>query len=382
MASMFTLYKRGLAKATRQARNATTRATTDLVKTLLTPTPKPKSRVKAKPKPKTIVKPAPAKPGKTVTTTKPRAGLGETVARLKAPRPALMPDAPAPRGASFRAAVHANDTDQRSYKLYIPARATVADCPAMPLIVMLHGCSQTPEDFARGTRMNALAEEYGLIIAYPAQPGRANANRCWNWFRPGDQGRGIGEPALIAGIAREILETRRVDPARVYVAGLSAGGALAAVVAAAYPEIFAAVCVHSGLPVGAANNSASAVLAMSQGAPGLRPTAPMPTICFHGDADRVVHPRNGRYVEARALVPFPSLTKTVKTGTAPGGRRFVRSVYRIGSGKPLCEAWVIEDAGHAWAGGAAKGSYTDPAGPDASREMLRFFLRHRRARRR
>ena len=247
----------------------------------------------------------------------------------------------------------------------------------MPLVVMLHGCGQTADDFAAGTQMNALAEEFGLLVAYPCQPSDANANRCWNWFNRDDQRRGAGEPALIAGIVRKILQERPVDPARVYVAGLSAGGSAANILGAAYPDLFAAVGVHSGLPVGAAHNSASAFVAMQQGAPGDRPTTAVPTIVFHGDADTVVHPRNGRFIEARALSALPPLRKVERKGRSPGGRVFSATVHRGSNGKPFCAHWVVEGSGHAWSGGHRSGSYTDPAGPDASREMVRFFLRHR-----
>ena len=173
------------------------------------------------------------------------------------------------------------------------------------------------------------------------------------------------------------MREHRADPARVYIAGLSAGGAAAAIVAAAYPDLFAAVGVHSGLPVGSAHDAASAFLAMQQGAPGGRPTVAMPTIIFAGDADTVVNPRNGRYVAARALVAFPRLKKLVKKGRSPGGRHFTRTVHSAENGKPFSEHWVVQGGGHAWAGGNPAGSFCDPAGPDASRAMVRFFFKHR-----
>ena len=288
-----------------------------------------------------------------------------------------------PRGASFKAAVYSCEQGKRTYKLYIPASAKVAapSAAVMPLVVMLHGCTQTPDDFAKGTRMNALAEEFGILVAYPTQPRGANMNRCWNWYKRADQGRDAGEPALIAGITRTILREHRADPARVYIAGLSAGGAAAAIVAAAYPDLFAAVGVHSGLPVGSAHDAASGFLAMRQGAPGGRPTVAMPTIIFHGDADTVVNPRNGRYVAARALVAFPRLKKLVKKGRSPGGRHFTRTVHSAENGKPFSEHWVVQGGGHAWAGGNPAGSFCDPAGPDASRAMVRFFSKHRTSQR-
>lgn len=366
---MFNLFPSAVKRPRKRRRAAQAPTAADLWQALLAPAkpaPKPR-RVKAEPKPR-------------AAAPKPRAPLGETVRRIKAG--GMPPATPAPRtprrprGATFRTAVFACELGERAYKLYIPASASLGDEP-MPLLVMLHGCSQTPEDFARGTRMNALAEEHRLLVAYPAQPRSANLSRCWNWYRRTDQGRGAGEPALIAGLTRKILAEHPADPARVYIAGLSAGASAALIVAAAYPDLFAAVGVHSGLPVGAAHDAATGVLAMQHGAPGLRPTVAMPTIIFHGDSDPVVNPRNGRYIVARALAPLPPLRATVKTGAVPGGRSYVRTVHRVGRGRPLAEHWLVLGSGHAWSGGSPAGSFTDPAGPDASREMIRFFLRHR-----
>jgi poly(hydroxyalkanoate) depolymerase family esterase len=376
---MLKFFRRAVVKAARRSASANLRAATEALQSLAPPAPKPAPRKRAPATPK----PAPAKPKTPLPAAKPRAGLAETLRRIEAGgMPARAPmmrlRTSLPRGASFRSGSYANDQDKRSYKLYVPAAAKTAPPSAlMPLVVMLHGCGQTPDDFAAGTRMNALAEEFGLLIAYPAQPTGANANRCWNWFKRGDQIRGAGEPALIAGIARMILAEHRADPARVYIAGLSAGGSAANVIAAAYPDVFAAAGVHSGVPAGAAHNSATAFLAMQQGAPGDRPTAPVPTIVFHGDADPVVNPRNGRYVAARALAALPPLRKVERKGRTPAGRSFTTTTHRAKDGKSFCEHWVVEGGGHAWAGGHPSGSYTDPAGPDASRQMLRFFLRHR-----
>jgi poly(hydroxyalkanoate) depolymerase family esterase len=284
---------------------------------------------------------------------------------------------PLPEGAAFETATFTNPAGSRDYKLYVPASRTGQP---MPLIVMLHGCTQSPDDFATGTRMNALAEEHGCLVAYPAQPSSANANKCWNWFNANDQGRDRGEPSLIAGITWQIMKDHPVDPGRVYVAGLSAGGAAAAIMGAAYPELYAAVGVHSGLPVGAARDIPSAFIAMSQGAAGSGlNTRVVPTIVFHGDKDFTVNASNGDAVAAQSKATATELQSTVQRGQAPGGRDYSRTIHTNPSGKALCEQWTIHGAGHAWAGGSSSGSYTDPRGPDASREMVRFFFEHRNA---
>ena len=309
-----------------------------------------------------------------------RSGLGETLDRIARggmpgrgmPKP-LSPDLP--EGARFLSLTHRGAQASRDYRLYIPARQPGTP---MPLIVMLHGCTQSPEDFATGTGMNALAEEAGCLVAWPAQPQGANAQKCWNWFRPEDQARDRGEPALLAGIARDILRDHPADPGRVYVAGLSAGGAAAAILGAAYPDLFAAIGVHSGLPVGGAKDVPSAFAAMRSGAAGEARTTAVPTIVFHGLSDATVHPANGRAVVAQALTARPGLRPLHASGTSDGGRTYRQTRHEDPAGRSIAEHWEVEGAGHAWAGGHVQGSFTDAAGPDASREMLRFFLQHRR----
>jgi len=218
--------------------------------------------------------------------------------------------------------------------------------------------------------MNRLAEEHGFLVAYPGQDASANGQGCWNWFRPGDQERDRGEPAILAGMVREIVKELPVDPDRVYAAGLSAGGAAAAVLGAAYPDLFAAVGVHSGLPRGSAHDVPSAFAAMGRGgADAPRNPTPVPTIVFHGDQDATVHPRNGDQVLAQAGAK--SKGGRAEQGRAPDGRAYTRTVHE---GAVAYERWVVHGAGHAWQGGSPTGSYTDPTGPDASAEMLRFFL--------
>jgi len=360
---MFNRLRRELSRATKLTRSGKVLSAASVLRSLVLATAKPvRKRAPTKQRKSAIVQP------KTAILTKPeiepRATVGE-----KARRTTAMP-----RG-SFTRADFSDDHGRCSYKLYIPATATRGNL--MPLVVMLHGCTQTPDDFATGTQMNLLADERGIIIAYPAQSVSANRNRCWNWFKPADQARDRGEPELIAGIARQILHNHSADPRRVYIAGMSAGGAAALIVATAYPDIFAAAGVHSGLPIGAAHDPASAFLAMRAGSLGSHQSVAMPTIIFHGDADQTVHPRNGRSVAARALGAFPRLTETVRNSSSKSGHKFTKTAHRAQNRKSYCEYWTVTGAGHAWSGGNATGTFADPKGPDASREMLRFFLQHR-----
>lgn len=331
-----------------------------------------------------------SKPGKSTTktvtrTAKLRSGSGTRTAKRrqrakglgKSQTPAMFrAKITKPRGASFTKGVHVCEFGKRSFKLYVPAIAGTANS-RLPLLVMLHGCRQTPDNFASGTGMNALAEEFGFLVVYPAQERRSQIYRCWNWYMQSDQARGSGEPALIASLVSDIIAKQGVDPEKVYVAGLSAGASAALIVADAYPDIFAAVGTHSGLPVGAAHDGVSALIAMKYGASGLPHSHPIPTIGFHGSSDKVVNPRNGRLIVAHALDPYPRLGKTVKRGRTTGGRKYVRTSYGLETGGSLIEQWVVVGAAHAWSGGNAADRYTDPDGPDASREMVRFFLRHR-----
>ncbi len=278
---------------------------------------------------------------------------------------------PVAEGAQFLSLTHSEAQGSRGYRLYVPASRSATP---MPLIVMLHGCTQTPEDFAASTGMNVLAEEFGCLIAYPAQPSGANAQKCWNWYRPEDQARDRGEPALIADLTRAIWRDHNADPARTYIAGLSAGGAAAVSMAVAYPDIFSAVGVHSGLPAGSATDIPSAFAAMRGGSKGKLLQTFVPTIVFHGLADSTVHPDNGAAVISQALHAMPGLRETSRQGVADGGHRYRTTAHHHADGRSLAEHWQIEGAGHAWAGGHSSGSYTDPKGPDASRQMLRFFL--------
>ena len=282
-----------------------------------------------------------------------------------------------PEGTRFINGSYSNPAGSRTYRLFIPSGY---HGQPLPLIVMLHGCTQSPEDFAAGTRMNFVAEAQPCFVVYPAQRREANPAKCWNWFRTIDQQRDTGEPSLIAGITQQILREYSVDPKRVYVAGLSAGAAAAVVMGATYRDLYAAVGVHSGLACGAAVDLPSALLAMRHGGRFdqeaiLTHPPTVPTIVFHGDHDGTVHPSNGDQV-IKQSINATSTERKVHRGQVPGGRAYTRTVHSDASGRHVFEHWSIHGAGHAWSGGSSAGSYTDPRGPDATREMLRFFLEH------
>jgi poly(hydroxyalkanoate) depolymerase family esterase len=284
-----------------------------------------------------------------------------------------------PEGGRFVERSYNNSSGTRSYKLYIPSGYTGQ---AVPLIVMLHGCTQNPDNFAAGTRMNERAEQHTFLVAYPAQAGNANMQKCWNWFQAADQQRGRGEPSLIAGITRQVVDEYEVAEGRVYIAGMSAGGAMAAIMGATYPDLYAAIGVHSGLAPGSAHDLSSAFTAMRQGgpvvaAPNEERTEIVPTIVFHGDRDTTVHPRNGERLLAITGGQNGSSPRVrTRQGRAPGGYEYTRFSYHDANGRTLLERWSVHGLGHAWSGGSYPGSYTDPRGPDASSEMVRFFEQH------
>jgi poly(hydroxyalkanoate) depolymerase family esterase len=293
------------------------------------------------------------------------------------PRPAGKRRPPhIPVGAHFETRSIIVSAGTRSCKVYVPARALAEP---RSLLIMLHGCTQDPDDFAAGTRMNQLAEEHGFIVAYPAQPKSANPSSCWNWFNPRDQIRGTGEPAIIAALTANLIAEHNIDPCRVFAAGLSAGGGMAAILGATYQDLYSGIGVHSGLPYRAASDVVSALAVMrgqeALGVPrgkngGVASTgAVVPTIVFHGAADKIVHPSNGAKIINLDAGQWESYHASGGTG-----RGYKRMVTRDTSGRIVAEHWLIEAGGHAWFGGSVDGSYTDPLGPDASREMVRFFL--------
>lgn len=293
--------------------------------------------------------------------------------------PALQPGVPQWLSSHFE---HGDDAHR--FKLYVPGGYSGQP---LPMIVMLHGAQQDPDDFASGTGMNAVAESQGCIVVYPAQSEGANLFRCWNWFRPADQVRASGETAMVAALTREIMTTYNVDETRVYVAGMSAGGAMAVNLVVTHPDLYAAAAVHSGVAFGVANEPLSALCAMNDGMGKLRlpelaagtgaPRA-VPMIVFHGDADETVHPRNGDQIVAMSLLlageqadapPFLS----TQLEHASTGYSYTRHVFLNGKGLPVIEQWLVHGLGHAWSGGSRDGTHTDDRGPHASSEIVRFF---------
>jgi poly(hydroxyalkanoate) depolymerase family esterase len=314
---------------------------------------------------------------------------------MPGPKEGVTDPAVVPTGGRFVERSYSNQAGTRSYKLYIPSGYIGQE---VPLVVMLHGCTQSPNDIAAGTRMNALAEEQIFLVAYPAQAQGSNMNKCWNWFKASDQQRDRGEPSLVAGITRQIIDEYNVSDGRVYVAGISAGGAMAAIMADTYPDLYTAVGIHSGLAPGVAHDMPSAFAAMHQGGPAtprrdvLSATATgqssrtVPAIVFHGDHDKTVHPRNADHLlehycaakttGSRDKVGESTPRGTVRQGQVPGGHAYTRATYRDAGGRDIVERWTVHGLGHAWSGGSSSGSYTDPKGPDASAEMVRFFNEH------
>lgn len=311
---------------------------------------------------------------------------------------------------AFADGVYSCDSLSLHYKLFVPDR--VSDKPA-PLLLMLHGCGQNAQDFSTGTQMNAIAQAAGMYVIYPTQSSSANANNCWNWFVPKHQRRDSGEPAALSALTRQIMDSHPIDPQHVFVAGLSAGGAMALILAEQYPDLYSAVGVHSGLPSGAASSMMEAFSLMNRSAAGESISPELlstlgagvpdegtsvdrqssgedsgqgryhpPLIVFHGDKDQTVNCANadrivvGWLEKQTAKLGAANWQPTSLTHATDSGRRSVVTTYSAGElpRQAACEYWRLIDGGHSWSGGDASGSYTDAMGPDASVEMVRFFL--------
>jgi poly(hydroxyalkanoate) depolymerase family esterase len=300
------------------------------------------------------------------------------------PPPAIVTESARPAEGEFLTREIESADGVRRYKIYVPS--SYDKTKPLPLIVVLHGCTQDPDDIARGTRFNTLAEERGFLVAYPEQPQRANGLKCWNWFDAAHQKRGQGEPALIAAITQRVIGDYSVDQKRVFIAGLSAGGAMALIAAYAYPEIFHAAGIHSGVAYAAATSLADALAVMHGGArdPAALPRAVvsamgasprLPAIIFQGRADKSVDVINSSQIVSQltsARTPTSVALMTEAKATGPEGYHYSRKIY--GNGGPVIEEWIVDELGHAWSGGSKEGTYTDPRGPDATREMVRFFF--------
>ena len=289
----------------------------------------------------------------------------------------------------------------RTYKLYVPKALPATG--NVPMVVMLHGCTQDPDQFAAGTRMNALADKEGFLVMYPDQPRLAHMMKCWKWFEPANQRRdGKGEPAVIAGMVEQVAKARPVDRGAIYAAGISAGGAMTAIMGATYPDLFSAISVASGLEFAAASSEMEGRTVMSQGGPDPKLTGTkafqvmgerarvLPTIVFHGADDRIVAPVNadqvvGQWAQTNDLAlngkdndDIDAVPDDKLEAQAENGRRYTRWFFKDAQGKTVIEKVAVAGMGHAWSGGDTAGSYTDPKGPNATQMTWDFFRANKR----
>jgi poly(hydroxyalkanoate) depolymerase family esterase len=288
----------------------------------------------------------------------------------------------------------------RNYALWVPA--AYDKHKATPLVMMLHGCMQTPEDLAAISGMNAVADRHNFLVVYPEQTAAANPLKCWNWFDPKNQTRGSGEPALLAAIVDKVQSSNNINPKKIYVAGISAGGAMAVVMSATYPDLFSGVGASAGLAFKSATSVESGLAAMKQGTPNpqqlgllaytamndglrVRPKKLLPLIVFQGGADPYVNPLNAdqlliQWAGVNDYLDDGKANQSVKMETAEtfegnihGGYSYTRSIYKNRAGRLVMEKWIVKGLAHAWSGSPAAGAFADPKGPNASEEMWRFF---------
>jgi poly(hydroxyalkanoate) depolymerase family esterase len=291
-------------------------------------------------------------------------------------------------------------TGSRNYRLWVPSGLEKQN--PVPLVMMLHGCMQKPEDLATISGMNEIADRNGFLAVYPEQTIEANPLRCWNWFDPKHQSRDSGEPALLAAVVKQVQTTNSVDANRIYVVGISAGAAMAVVMGVTYPDLFNGIGVCAGLEFKAGTNAETGLAAMKQGGPDPRQQGivafnaiaenlrgkskrRMPLIVFQGDADPYVNPLNAEqlitqwaktndYLEdARDNDSVKNQPASKTEGSVPGGHEFTKSVYNDRAGRLLLEKWMVKGLSHAWSGSPTAGPFADPKGPNASLEMWRFF---------
>jgi len=288
----------------------------------------------------------------------------------------------------------------RKFRLWVPRHHDGRE--PSPLVMLLHGCGQSAKDLAKICGMNAIAERDNFLVVYPEQPTAANLLRCWNWFDPKHQARESGEPSILAAVVEQAVSSHNVDPDRVYVAGLSAGAAMAVVMGATYPDLFMAIGVVAGLEFAAATTAAAGLGAITRGGPdpshqgllafqamseGLRekPKRRMPVIVFQGAADPYLNPVNADQVLAQWARTNDYLDGNedgkrlleqageITAGSVPGSYSFQKCKYEDSAGRLLMEKWLVEGLGHAWPGSPSAGRFADPNGPNASEEMWRFF---------
>ena len=282
-----------------------------------------------------------------------------------------------------------------SYEVYVPS-GYVAE-RRVPLIVALHGCSENAEQFRQVTRFDELAEAKNAIVVFPDKSSYADSTSCWNWFKTSHMQRGTGEPALIAGVVDKVRQNYAIDDRRIYATGLSAGGAMASVMSATYPDVFAAAGVGSGCEY-AAGASCAGYRGIDPEDAGQRAYQAMgtqarevPVIVFQGDQDKTVPEVNAEQLVQQWQATDDWADDGARNSTIPadpvkvkdpapsgGGHTYTVRDYADGQGNELIQFWVVHGMGHAWSGGCDCEAYADTNGPNESAAMYAFFMSHPR----